>query len=233
MSPIVIIPPSIQLPVTLDLIGTPAISGGAANVLTTAAAPITPSGQANSMLCALVVCSHVNTSGYTVYPQLSCTSTVGGALTRLTSASINANNSNVGSVHFFYRVAPTASAQNLTATYQMSGGAWGDRIRIIPFVLYNVDQASPFGTVVVAAGSGSTSLTVGSSAASSLLMYGSGTQSSPTAFNQTLLQQYFSVTDNGYSDYLLLGSAVGGSSTTFTSTNSNRWGAWGIEVRAA
>lgn len=235
MSPIVVIPPPsiTQAPVALDVIGTPAISGSNANTLTTANAPVTPTGQANSILCALVACSHANTSGYTVYPQLSCTSSVSGAMTRLSSASTNINNSNVGSVHFFYQVAPTATTHNLTARFQMSGGAWGDRIRVIPFVLYNVDQSTIFGTVSATAGNNNTSLTVATSSATSLLMYGSGSQSSPSAFNQTLLQQYNAVTDPGYTDYLLLGSAAGGSSTTFTSTNTGRWGAWGIEFLAA
>lgn len=236
MSPIVVIPPPeavASLPVMFDVVGTPAISGNNANILTTANAPITPTNQANRIMCALVACSHANTSGFASYPQLSCTSSVSGAMTRLTSASINVNNSNVGSVHFFYQVNPSVTTHNLTARFQMAGGAWGDRIRVIPFSLYNVNQASPFGTVVIAASSGNTSLTVGTSASSSLLMYGSGSASSPGSFNQTNLQQYNSVTDPGFTDYLLLGSAGAGVSRTFTSTNSGAWGAWGIEFVAA
>lgn len=219
--------------VSLDVVGTPAISGSSANILTTANAPISPSGFANSVLCALVTCSHINSSPWSSYIQLSCTSSVGGALTRLSSTSINVDSNVFGSAHLFYRLAPTAGAQNLTATYQLPSGAWGDRIRIIPFVLYNVNQSTPFGTGVTAGATGTINVTVSTSATTSMVLYGSASATSPTGFNQNQLMSYFSVTDNGYGDYTLLGNATGGFSRTFTTTNSGIYGAWAVEALVA
>lgn len=214
----------------IDVVGTPATSGGNANVLTTANAPITVSaGLSNSMICALVYCSHANAANFTSYQALSCTSSVGGALTRLTSASVNVSGNQLGSVHLFYRLAPTAGAQNITASYQMPGTMWGDRIRVIPFSMKFVNQSTPFGTPTLTQGTGTVSNTLASSASTSLALFGMTGSASPTGFNRTQLALFGSA-DNGSGDYGLVGSAAGGASVAFTTSNSSRHGAFSVEV---
>lgn len=214
----------------IDVVGTPAVSGTNANILTTANAPITVSaGLSNSMLCALVYCSHANSSNYTAYQALTCTSSVGGSLTRLATASVNVSGNQLGSVHLFYRLAPTSGAQNITASFRMPGTAWGDRIRVIPFSMKNVDQTTTFDTPVLTQGTGTVSNTLPSSASTSLSLFGMTGAASPTGFNQTQLA-LFGSTDPGSADFGLLGSALGGSSVTFTTSNSSRHGAFSVEV---
>lgn len=222
------------IPVAFGTAGTPATSGGNANTLTTANAPITVGSESNRMLMAVVGVSNANTASFSTFDILTCTGSVDGAMTRLASASVNVSGGNQGSVHLFYLPNPTAGAQNIVAQASLPSTTWLDRVRVQPFYFYNVHQTTPFGTPNLVQVTGAASNTLATSGANSQVLFGYVGSSSPTTtFNKTQIGSTFGSTDNGAGDYILAGYDVGGVSTTFTTTNSTRNGNFAVEILPA
>lgn len=219
-------------PVVFGAAGTPAISGTGANTLTTANAPITVGSESNKMLFALVGVSNANTANWNTFDVLTAQSSADGAMTRLAGVSSNTSGANNGSVHLFYLPNPTAGSANITSTASMAGATWLDRVRVIPFYMYNVNQTTPFGTPVLRAVTGGANTTLVSTDSNNKVVFGWVGGSAPTAFNKDLIASFGS-NDAGGGDYILAGYADGGVSQTFTTTNSTRNATFAVELLAA
>lgn len=203
----------------------PMVANGSPNAtLTTPNAAITPGALVNPCLVAVVVTSHANTQSCINYSNLACSSSVDGPLTELTRLDIR--NSNQGGAAIFYKTGVSPDAANLSATYTFGGGQYGDRIRMIVGLYYNVHQSAPFrqfatgfhdNAVLAAALAGMQS--------SSMAVLGEGAASSITGFSKTQ-RQVGGASVNGLGDYILLGDAApaeGAVSITTDSANSSAW----------
>ena len=219
-------------PVAYGTTGTPAISGTGANTLTTANAPITIGSESNRMLFALVGVSNANTANWNTFDILTAQSSVDGSMTRLASISSNTSGANNGSLHLFYLANPTTGTANITSTVSMAGATWLDRVRVIPFYMYNVNQSTPFGTPVLRAVTGGANTTIVSTDSNNKVLFGWVGGTAPTAFNKTLIASFGS-NDAGGGDYILAGYADGGVSQTFTTTNSTRNATFAVEILPA
>lgn len=199
-------------------------NGSSGGTLSTPNAAITPGVLVNPCLVAVVVTSHSNGRNSSGYSPFSCSSSVDGALTELSRRDIR--DSNNGAVGIFYKTGVSPDAANISATYNLGNGQWGDRIRMIVGLYYNVHQATPFrqfasgahdSVVLAAALSGMRS--------TSRAVLGMGASSDITGFTGAQ-RQVGGSSVNGLGDYVLLGDATptdGDVALTTGSANSSAW----------
>lgn len=201
------------------------VGNGSPNAtLTTPAAAITPGPLVNPCLVCVVVTSHANTRTCQNYSAWSCSSSVDGALTELVRRDIR--DSNQGGAAIFYKTGVSPDAANITSTYTFGGGQYGDRIRMIVGLYYNVNQAQPFRQYATGAPDNlALAAALSGMEPSSLGVFGEGSASSVAGFSGNQ-RQLGGSSVNGLGDYVLLGDAApvdGAVALTSTSANSAAW----------
>jgi len=167
-----------------------------------------------------------SSASYTAYSTLtmSCTD---GAMTRLVSVDFNQGGNLNGSVHIFGRANPTSSStQTLTGNVASSGLVFG--LMLESMSLSGV--ASVTGATSAGPSTGATMSLPVTSAAGHRVIIAAGFDGAPQDFNQRV--RGFNFNSSGFSQphYLLLADALGASTVTATTTNSQLYCAAGIDL---
>ena len=159
------------------------------------------------------------------------TDSVGGAAFTQVPGSQQPIPSNLGSVQWRYLLAPAGGTHTVTGNY--NGPNWVNGVALVLISLYNVNQATPFGTPVLSAHSGTPISNAVTTAVRNLILWGVAS-SDPVTLNQVARVTNLGAADAGYADYTSMQAAAGtGTPVTLTSSNNPVSACSGIPVLAA